>query len=60
MPVYAASQKAPNVPTGPAGGNTPWVDPWTLVLANNAGQAGKITHAALEASRGSMGLGGKI
>jgi len=60
MTVYTASQKVPKIATGPSGGSLPWVDPWTLILANNAATAGVQTHAALQASRGSMGLGGKI
>lgn len=60
MTVYTASMKAPNITTGPSGTAMPWVDPWTLIVANNAAMAGKELHSALEQSRGSMGLGSKI
>jgi hypothetical protein len=59
MTVYTASQKLPkgiNVQGGPQ----PWVEPWLWQAQQNAGMAGKMTHQALESSRGSMGLGNKI
>lgn len=60
MTVFAASQKAPKITTGPSGGPQPWIDPWVYNQAQAAGAAGQMLHGALEASRGSMGLGNKI
>lgn len=58
--IYTSTQKLPAVvgPTLPGG--TPWVNPEVARLAENAATAGKMTHVALEKSRGSMGLGSKI
>lgn len=60
MTTFTASQKLPKIATGPEGGPMPWVDPWKFIQATNAGMAGKMLHQALESSRGSTGLGGKI
>lgn len=60
MTVYAASLKAPNIPTGLSGGSMPWVDPIIAAQAIKTAQAGVMLTGAMAKSRGSMGLGNKV
>jgi len=54
--IYTASMKTPLVYQPGQIPGKPWVSPEVYAAQENAGLAGKINHAALEASRGSLGI----